>query len=141
MRNQELEQARPNTQTPTDNTPAPVARPSRWVPLPLQQLAVSDPNINRPPVRSLNKPSAEPNTKLAEGTCVICFGALTDAASLVSVKCGHVLCEICMYTYIRALDRNRRQADSFCIPTEFNCPSCRTALDFNYYTKVSNVSR
>ncbi|RNA05648.1 tRNA-dihydrouridine(16 17) synthase [NAD(P)(+)]-like isoform X1, partial [Brachionus plicatilis] len=76
-----------------------------------------------PPVHSLNKPSAEPNTKLAEGTCVICFGALTDAASLVSVKFGHVFCEICLYTYIRALDRNRRQADSFCSPTEFNCPS------------------
>ncbi|RNA04209.1 hypothetical protein BpHYR1_033650, partial [Brachionus plicatilis] len=96
VRNQELEQARPNTQTPTDNTPAPVARPSRWVPLPLQQLTVSDPNINLPPVRSLYKPSAEPNTKLAEGTCVICFGALTDAASLI-IRTLFFLCSINKY--------------------------------------------
>ncbi|RMZ93616.1 hypothetical protein BpHYR1_011126 [Brachionus plicatilis] len=124
VRNQELEQARTNVQTPTVNTPSPVARTSSWVPLPLQQLTVSDPIINRPPARSLNKPSAELNTKLAEGTCVICFGSLTDAASLVSVKCGHVFCEICLYTFIRALDRNRRHANYFCSQTDFNCPSC-----------------
>lgn len=136
IRNSELEQLAAIDPPQMVATPTPVVRTSRWVPLSFRVQADSRGAPSRPPLRQLPKPSTEPNTRLVEGKCAICFGQLADAKALASTECGHVFCEVCLYLFLRAIDRNRDRGDYRVSPTNFDCPSCRTPLGPRYYTKL-----
>lgn len=78
------------------------------------------------PLDQLAQPPSTKSHKFEGGNCPICLEAFEDCNSIVTTQCGHLACEQCMHHHVRFADRQVRD----------RCPTCRTKLGPNYYTRV-----
>ena len=101
----------------------------RWPSQVQRQAIESLQPVQRSDFVSIRQLPRQPTTKahrFIEGPCPVCLEQFENCHSIVSTQCGHLMCEDCMYGYIRNSDRDVRE----------RCPVCRSQLAHNYYHRV-----
>ncbi|RMZ96559.1 E3 ubiquitin- ligase RNF4 isoform X1, partial [Brachionus plicatilis] len=101
----------------------------RWPSQVQRQVTGSQQTVQISNFVSIRQLSRSPTTKAHRflgGPCPVCLEQFENCPSIVSTQCGHLMCEDCMYGYVRNSDRDVRE----------RCPVCRSQLAQNYYHKV-----
>lgn len=79
-------------------------------------------NIEFMPISEINPLPTVKKPNFVIGRCTVCMDDFSEVISLVSTQCGHLFCEACMKCWVEADQRS--------------CPSCRSTLGFNYYSRL-----